>query len=444
MSTPLPMLEAMSAVPLRLAQQPRLRLLAATLLTVGGCVLLAVAADHGQRLFIALQGAAPWAVLPLVPALFVLLVWASLRYAPAALGGGVAQVLAARPEAGDESRAQRLTARTAVAKGLLTAAALSGGASLGREGPGIQIGAAVFRDLAAPAQGMSPRQLRRLLAYGSVAGVAATFGTPLAALLFVVEALRFRLTPPELLGAAGIAICAAVLAQGLLPTIGVLGAMTIPSAAGWAVWSGALLCGLAGGLLGGAFARALPAALRRWRVPLRRYPLRMAAALGLLLVLVAALGGGGIHGAGLIQVQYWLEGSDVAAPGFAVLKAFATGISALAAVPGGLVSPTLAVGAGLGVDLARCVDGLPLVVAIALGMAAYPAAVMRAPLASAVLVVELLGAYTLALPLLLAATVAAAVSARLCRRRLFEALADELLLPVAGSLKQDERREAHA
>ncbi|MEN8665597.1 MAG: chloride channel protein [Polycyclovorans sp.] len=423
----MPAATSVRLLPLREA----LRLAAALVLTVAAAVLLAVAADAGQHAFATLRVNWVWAPLLTVPPLFVILVALGRRLGPGVLGGGVAQVLAAQAAGAPPVRG---AVSLALSKTALTALAISGGASLGREGPAIQIGAALFRDLGSESVAGDVRQGPRLLVWGGIAGVAATFGAPLTALLFAIEVLRARFACRGWLLALLIAVAAAGAARALLPSIGVLQVQVLPASALLPLWSGVLLSAVFAGLLGGALAHALPFALRRARGLLQRYPLWMAAISGLALALVG-LCGAGVHGAGLIEVRAWMAGEGAAVPGFAVLKTLATALSTFAAVPGGLVSPAVAIGAGIGVDVARLVDGLPLATAIALGMAAGQAAILRAPLASTALVLELLGDYRLLPPLLVAAGLATLLSRRLCRTRLLDALAQLARAGAAGAAR---------
>ncbi len=105
------------------------------------------------------------------------------RFALEALGSGVPQVKAALayvPIA--------LNLRVAVVKFISTTLALSSGFALGREGPTIQIGAALAAQLSRwiPA---SPEHQRHLIAAGAAAGLAASFDAPIAGVMFVIEEL---------------------------------------------------------------------------------------------------------------------------------------------------------------------------------------------------------------------------------------------------------------
>ncbi len=107
---------------------------------------------------------------------------------------------------------------------------------------------------------------------------------------------------------------------------------------------------------------------------------------------------------------------------FPVLKWLATLASYLTGVPGGIFSPSLATGAGLGADLAPLLPKVPLATMIVLGMAGYFTGVTQSPLTGAVIVMEMVNDHALILPLLATAFLAMGVSRVLCDQPLYQAL----------------------
>ena len=147
-----------------------------------------------------------------------------------------------------------------IAKVFLTLGGLLSGASIGREGPSVQVGASVMHLLA----GRRRRRIassRDLIVAGSGAGIAAAFNTPLGGIMFAIEEMcRYRAFQ------ANSTTLTAVIFAGLM-SLAVLGnytyfgrtLATIAWPAG--IWP-VLACGVAGGLLlGWLGARALPWAL---------------------------------------------------------------------------------------------------------------------------------------------------------------------------------------
>lgn len=107
-------------------------------------------------------------------------------------------------------------------------------------------------------------------------------------------------------------------------------------------------------------------------------------------------------------------------------KCFATTASVSSGSPGGVFTPTLLLGGGLGFLYAQtlsscgCLLGSPGGYAL-VGMAAETAATTHAPLMAAVMVFELSGDYAIVLPLILATAIATLVSRSLRRDSVYTA-----------------------
>lgn len=92
-----------------------------------------------------LTGSSPWLAFVLLPVGFAVLRWLTLQFAPQARGSGIPQVIAAVmvPAAG-KAQGLLVSFRQSMWKVVLTAGALLAGASVGREGPSVQVGAAAM------------------------------------------------------------------------------------------------------------------------------------------------------------------------------------------------------------------------------------------------------------------------------------------------------------
>ncbi len=302
-----------------------------------------------------------------------------------------------------------LSLRSSLAKAAASFAALIGGGSLGREGPLIQVGAAIGSALAARMT-MKVAGRRLLVAAGTAAGFAAAYNTPLAATLFVTEIVTGTVTLEiivPVLVASAIGASASRLALGDVPLYGVR-SFALGSPTHFAL---ALLLGPLGGLVGAGFIALLGRAERLFlRV---RQPI------------VRALVGGGVVGLVAIGLP------DVAGNGAEPLRTILDGRTALAMVAvlmlakpaatigsvgsgsvGGVFTPTMFLGAATGAVLGGVLVGDPSVVGsfALLGMAAVVAATTHAPLMASVLAFELSGDYDLVVPLLAVTAIATTVS----------------------------------
>ena len=121
-------------------------------------------------------------LLILIPALGGLIAGAGIHFlAPEARGSGIPQVKTAFYLDGG-----RIPARVIPGRLFLSSFNIGTGASLGREGPTVQLCAALA-SLLGRMFAISRRRLQSLLPVGAAAGLAAAFNTPIAAVTFVLE-----------------------------------------------------------------------------------------------------------------------------------------------------------------------------------------------------------------------------------------------------------------
>ena len=254
----------------------RQRLLAVTIVAGGICGLAAVAFHLSvARLYALLidrATAAPghawiwWTIL--TPAVGGLVVGLGLTYwVPAAAGSGIPQVKVAYT-----FRAGAITMKETVGKFVLCALQLGSGASLGVEGPTVQICAGVSSFLARMAR-LSPVNQKRMTSVGMAAGIAAAFNAPIAAVTFTLEELIGNLDQTMLSGVIVAAALAAVVEHSILgsnPVFSVprLQSYTLTNASSL-VWYA--LLGLLAAIVSVAFTDSL-LWLRKWFRRLTRVP----------------------------------------------------------------------------------------------------------------------------------------------------------------------------
>ncbi|WP_028965476.1 chloride channel protein [Sphingomonas phyllosphaerae] len=415
------------------SQRPRARRLRARLAILAGAVAIglaatvfALAADACGELFAGLARRYRWLPLVTTPLTFGALVWLTRRYVPLARGSGIPQVMAAQadPEAATRSL---VSLPTVIGKAALTLAAVLSGASVGREGPTVQIAAAVM--------GLTHRILRvplraGVLIAGGAAGVAAAFNTPLAGLLFAIEELASAYEQKVTLLVVGAIVIAGMVAQSVQGDylyFGLVGAhMPIGSAL---VVAG--VAGLVGGLSGGAFARVM-LMLANGAHPLaawsKRRPVWFAVGCGMV-VAVLGCGTGLTWGTGYSAARAMIGGVD-APLWFGPAKLLATLATAIAGLPGGIFAPSLAVGAGIGNLLRPIFADSPASAVVILGMVGYFAGVVRAPLTAVIILAETTGSRGLMLPMFATAFVADGASQFICPEKLYHGLARTFALPL--------------
>jgi H+/Cl- antiporter ClcA len=384
-------------------------------------VLLALWGDTAQRLFRDIIGPSRYIALAVTPVGFALAVWMTRRFFPNAQGSGIPQAIAARQIADPEQRGRLVSLRIALGKILLTLFGLMCGASTGREGPTVQVGASIMY----AAGRLSPRRQAGLILAGSAAGVAAAFNTPLAGIVFAIEEMSrsFEVrTSGLIIGSIIVAGLVSVFFLGNYTYFGVTNAGIGSGAA----WLAVPLCGVLGGLAGGGFSRAVVTMARglpnRVGVWIKTHPVGFAALCGLAVALCGLASGDATYGTGYHQVEQLLSGHAVPSWDFGPLKLVATALSSISGIPGGIFSPSLAVGAGLGYDLSLLFPAQVTGAVVLLGMVAYFAGVTQAPITAFVIVTEMTGSHDMLLPLMASAAVAHGASRLICREGIYHAL----------------------
>lgn len=435
---------------LRVAPTESQRLFALTLLIGVVCGLSAVAfhfsISFAERLLFERAIAAPeqtWLVWGVVtPTLGGLLAGILLKYVvPNARGSGVPQVKAAYAAKG------KLRLRDSIGKLLIASLQIGSGASLGREGPTVQICGGIASALGRLAR-LSPKNQRRLLPVGAAAGIAAAFNAPLAAVTFTIEEVVGHLDQTVLSGVIVAAALAAVIERSVLGTHPVF---AVPQAYGLTDARSLLLyaaLGLAAALLSVIFTDGL-LWLRGWFRRLRHVPEFARPAIGGVvtgLIAVSAiywLGIGGVNGGGYRVVEASLS-SALPLRTLLVLcvaKLVATIFSYSSGGAGGIFAPSLFMGAMLGgafgaFDRALFQHGEEAMGAFALvGMGATFCGTIRAPITSVLIIVELTAGYGLILPLMIANMSAYALARYLRPVPIYEALLaqDGVELPKAAA-----------
>jgi H+/Cl- antiporter ClcA len=381
-------------------------------------LIFAQAADWASRTFLGLFHAWWWAPLIVTPLGFTALAWATRRFAFDARGSGIPQVMVARhnPEGAMRSL---VSARTAVTKFAVTVGGLLVGASTGREGPTVQISAAI---MAYTHKWLRVPIRSSVMVAGGAAGVAAAFNTPLAGVTIAIEELAAAYEQRMTLLVMTAVLISGMVSLGIAGDYTYFGVVPVGLKLGQAVLV-APIAGIAGGLTGGLFSRALldltlsPARPLAW---LRARPVTMAFLCGLI-VAVIGCATGMTWGTSYEPARRIITGAE-APHWFGPAKALATLATSVSGMPGGVFAPSLAIGAGLGDLLKPLFPLAPGGAVVLLGMAGYFTGVVRAPLTSVVILSEITGSHALLLPLLATALIADAAAGLVCRERLYHGL----------------------
>jgi H+/Cl- antiporter ClcA len=396
------------------------------LLVGGAAVFMALAADKAQRQFALWMRDQQWLTLLVTPLGFCLCIFVADRWFKNSKGSGIPQTIAAYRSSDEAFRKSMLSLRVVVGKVILTVSGLLFGASTGREGPTVQVGAAIMLAVGR----LSPRKQHGLVVAGAAAGVAAAFNTPLAGIMFGIEEMSRSFERHT----SGL-IIACVVASGFT-ALGLLGNYTYFGTSGGEIhgvagWAAVPICGVLGGLLGGLFSNVMVAASRvasriyQWQRTTRG-KLCFAAGCGLVVAVCGLLSSGAVYGTGYAQVKSALDAGTGMDGSFVGLKFIATLVSSLSGIPGGIFAPSLAIGAGLGSDLAWLFTANHVGAMLLLGMVSYLSGVVQAPITAFVIVMEMTNNHAMLMPLMATALLASATSRMVCREGIYHALAHDL------------------
>ncbi|MBS1786270.1 MAG: chloride channel protein [Acidobacteria bacterium] len=368
-------------------------------------------------------------LLILIPMVGGLIAGAGLYYfAPEARGSGIPQVKAAfYLESG------RIPARVIPGKMLLAAFNIGSGASLGREGPTVQICAAIA-SLLGRVFAISRRNRQSLVPVGAAAGLAAAFNTPIAAVTFTLEEILGNTASKPLGSIVIAAVIAAVIERSILGDKAIFSVPAYTLNSAFELLFYALL-----GLLAGLAAVAFNVSLLRLRAYFRKQKKvpqwatpgvggLILGAIGLTALLLT--GSSSVFGVGYELLSVELQGGLPLKLllVLAVFKLVATVVSYSSGSSGGIFGPSLYVGGMIGGAvglLTQFALGNPLIHpgAFALvGMGAFFAGVVRAPVTSIIIIFEMTHNYSIILPLMIANIISYALATELNPTPIYDAL----------------------
>lgn len=346
---------------------------------------------------------------------------------PNARGSGIPQVKVSFAGQGG-----RLRMRDSIGKFFIGALQIGSGSSLGREGPTVQI-CGGLASLFGRVAGVSPKNLRRLLPVGAAAGIAAAFNAPIAAVTFTIEEVVGNLDQAVLSGVIVAAALSAVIERSILeaPT-------TVPQEFGIHHASSLLVC-LVIGIAAAAVSLTFTTSLLRLRARFRDMsllpPWLRPAVGGLATGILAVVALWVFHTRGVTGGGYATLGQALAGDltlrimlVLCAMKVVATVLAYASGGAGGIFAPALFIGGMLGGSVGiLCRDVMhtvnePIGIFALVGMGAVFAGIIRAPMTSVLIIVEMTGGYSLILPLMIANMTAYALARRWSPMPIYEAL----------------------
>ncbi len=392
-------------------------------------VVFGLGTDKAIALFHRLSDPHPLVVFLLCPVGLAAVAFTTRTVFPGAQGSGIPQAMAAMSLERMEAAGKMLSWRIAAGKVLLTLVGFACGASIGKEGPTVQIGCSVMFGVGR--LGLKPSQelLRLLILAGGAAGIASAFNTPVAGAVFAIEEMAHYHVNP-LIGSR-LLIVTALSGMTMLAMVGYYTYFgTIHAAMPWGWnWLAVPCIGITGGLLGGAFSRILTIPTQRFPRLLKylvlRQPILFAGICGLVLATLGTLSGGQAFCSSHPEAQAALYGSVLLPRSFMPLKWAATIVSYMSGIPGGIFAPSLAAGAGLSAWFAPLFPHVSLSVLAMLSMAAYFSGVVQSPITAAVIVLEMTNNIEMTVAVSAASMLGTAFSHFICPTPIYAAMAHQ-------------------
>ncbi|RMH60937.1 MAG: chloride channel protein [Zetaproteobacteria bacterium] len=371
----------------------------------------------------------PWYIYVLAPTTAGLIVgWLVSRFLPGGELRGVPGVLADLVERNGHINNHQMVTET-----IGTAVAVGSGASLGREGPTVALGALIASEVGQRLR-LTEQQIRTLIGCGIAAGIASSFNTPIAGVLFALEVILADYTIATFSPIVIASVLATVITRAEL---GNFPAFTIPEFQLISAWEipAYIIMGVICGLVASILIKSL-APMRAWIArlsPDRRFrPALAGLALGLLGLLIPQVMSIGYETVASIMLEniepnllHFTLPLGIFLTIILIGKLFATIICSAGGFPGGLLGPSLFLGAAVGAMFGGAVHALMPAYsesygAYALvGCGALTAAALQAPITIMLMVFEMTADYHIMLPLMAACSVATLVSRAFGRASVF-------------------------
>ena len=362
----------------------------------------------------------PWRLSVLVvPAIGGLLVGPMVTYlAPEAKGHGVPEVMLAIAR-----RAGRIRPIVAVVKSIASSICIGTGGAAGKEGPIVQIGSA-FGSLVGQLFRTSGGMTKMLVACGAAGGISATFGTPIAGVLFALEVILQEFAAAAFSMVVISSVAASVVSKLIL---GERFFFDVPAYAQESHWELLMYAamGVVAALYGRLFIKILYGTedlFDRMKLPEWIKPAIGGLCLGAVgLALPAVLGTS--HAA--TEAALWGRTSALMLLALSFAKMVATSLTLGSGGSGGVFSPSLFIGAAMGGSMGFLFNAIfPGITAspgayALVGMGAVFAAATRAPITAVIIVFEMTNDYQIILPMMISVVIATIVSSYISEETIY-------------------------
>ena len=353
-----------------------------------------------------------YGMLVYTPLIFVVIAYILRNFFPYAGGSGLPQGYALDIYERDKLN-QTYSIKTMFGKVILTFMSILGGASLGREGPTIQICASVFSSM----RKISVKRKKFLIRIGSGIGIATAFNAPLGGIIFAIEEyIQHSNSKMNNALLSGIAIAGyfAVLIAGDYSYMGQVSQHNLFY--NWHVVFVSVIAGVVCGLSGAFFTWIIVLVSvdrGRYLDKLRKKNYLITAVLfGVLVALLGIFTHGMSFGNGAETTRGFLSNSNELSWHYALSKILGVFFSVAASAPGGYFSTSLSIGAGIMGGLSEWLPkDIPVQQLYLLGMVGFLAAITDAPITAVVMIMSIvIDSQHFAIPMVFTAVISARIA----------------------------------
>lgn len=351
-------------------------------------------------------------ILLIIPAGFLAIVYCIKNYFPEAEGSGIPQAVALGRVSDLTKLSRFFVIRTVITKYIFIVLGTFFGATVGREGATVQIGATIMIALQ---KNLSQIKKKALLTAGAAAGLAAAFNTPLGGIVFLFEELAKGITVRMnvfKITAIAVSGVVAVLLAGNHSYYGTV-AITYLNY-DWRIFIVATIIGIFAAFNSFIFSKIVyfttiskKSLINKMR---KEHPYLVGVICGLLVAIIGILSSGLSFGNGYVESTQALKGTIILHNSYYLYKMGGSLFSTISGVPGGYFATSLAIGNGMGNFIHSIFDVANVHQYALLGMVAFLAALTQAPVTSLVMVLQITYTQVFTLPLIVACLVATWIS----------------------------------
>lgn len=382
--------------------------------------------DYMQSLFNSFYADRSYLLFVVSPFVFAFIVFIDKKYFKYAGGSGIPQLIAANDSRNKVIRSTMLSFQIAIVKIIFVCLAMLSGASVSFGGPSVHIGGSIFYNFAALIKLKRKLLIHSVIAIGGCAGLIVAFNAPIAGLMFAYEEIGRKLKKQALV-LIGISCMIIYLFFDMYFSnnyyLKDLSYHSFELKLIWQVLPIAIICGIFGGI----FAKISISLITKLMFEKTKKIIIIALIMGITVAFMNFISDNQTAGTGQKETLMMLNGESFGLD-FVLFKYIATLASFVSTIAGGLFMTSITIGGGLGFEISALYSNISPQVIMIMAMISYLSGVIRAPLTSAFLVLEMTNSLNLLFPAIIVSFLASIVSKQISNRPLYETIASNYLI----------------